>query len=101
MDETDEAGREGGKGGHSNLPLFETLRSRSERGCTPKVVELSGSSASSYPFVLLLSLSLSIPTECSPSPSPPPGAHPSLQPVSSATAALSATSEPGCFAIII
>lgn len=46
-------------------------------------------------------LSLSIPTECSPSPSPPPGAHPSLQPVSSATAALSATSEPGCFAIII
>lgn len=47
------------------------------------------------------SLSLSITTECSPSPSPPPGAHPSLQPVSSATAALSATSEPGCFAIII
>lgn len=36
------------------------------------------------------------------SPPPPRRAHPSLlQPVSSATAALSATSEPGCFAIII
>lgn len=88
--------RKGGRGTiePSSLRVESSLGIEKQGGCTPQTCRaISGPS-----FVpRLLSLSL-FQRNARP---PPWRAHPSLQPVSSATAALSATSEPGCFAIII